>query len=215
MKDHLIKRILVSITGLILCGVGISLFLYSGLGVDPASTFELGLANVLNISYGGASVIVHAVILTAVLFIDKKYINISSVLAIFGIGYTVDFVEKFLYFMEIGNANIPAKLILVVLGLFVMSVGVATYIAADLGISAIDIISEIIHRKTGVQYRIIRITGDVAFVILGYLLGGEVGVGTIIAAVLLGMGIQFVRPYVVKMTEGFIYGMFSEESAKA
>ena len=50
MKTYLGKRTIVSLIGLILCGVGVALFLYSGLGVDPASVFELGIANVLHIS---------------------------------------------------------------------------------------------------------------------------------------------------------------------
>ena len=81
--------------GLILCGVGVALFLYSGLGVDPASVFELGIANVLHISYGTSSALINVIILAVVLIIDRSYVNVSSVLAIFGIGYTADFVRMF------------------------------------------------------------------------------------------------------------------------
>ena len=50
MKEHLVKRTIVSLIGLIFCGIGVALFLYSGWGVDPASVFELGVANVVHIS---------------------------------------------------------------------------------------------------------------------------------------------------------------------
>ena len=98
MKEHLVKRTIVSLIGLIFCGIGVALFLYSGWGVDPASVFELGVANVVHISYGTASALINVIILAIVFVIDKSYINISSVIAIFGIGYTADFVRMFLMF---------------------------------------------------------------------------------------------------------------------
>ena len=166
MKTYLGKRTIVSLIGLILCGMGVALFLYSGLGVDPASVFELGIANVLHISYGTSSALINVIILAVVLIIDRSYVNVSSVLAIFGIGYTADFVRMFLDMMILGDLNLVVKMLLVFLGLMIMAVGIATYIRADLGVGAIDLISEIISRKGNFQYRIVRIVGDISFVVI-------------------------------------------------
>ena len=204
MKRHLGKRTLVSLVGLILCGVGVALFLYSSLGVDPASVFELGIANVLHISYGTSSALINVIILTIVFVIDKTYVNISSVLAIFGIGYTADLVRMFLNMLIPGNLNLVVKILLVFLGLMIMAVGIATYIRADLGVGAIDLISEIISRKGNLQYRSVRIVGDISFVIIGSFLGGTVGLGTIVAAFLTGPAVQFVRPGVHKVVDKMI-----------
>lgn len=204
MKEHLGKRTLVSLIGLILCGVGVALFLYSGLGVDPASVFELGIANVFHISYGTSSALINVVILAIVLIIDKSYVNISSVLAIFGIGYTADFVRMFLDMLHLGELNFIVKILLVFLGLMIMAVGIATYIRADLGVGAIDLISEIISRKGNFQYRIVRVIGDISFVVIGFFLGGTVGIGTVVAAFLTGPAVQFVRPAVHKTVDKII-----------
>ena len=203
MKNQIWKRILTSLVGLILCGVGVSMFLYSGMGVDPASVFELGIAKVFGISYGTSSALINVVILLIVFFIDKSYINISSLIAIFGIGYTADFVRKILSILIQGEPNLILKLVLILIGLFIMSCGIATYIKAELGVGAIDLISEIISRKSKVQYRVVRVIGDVAFVVIGFLLGGTVGVGTVVAAFLTGPTVQLVRPGIEKVLNAF------------
>ncbi|WP_456088874.1 YczE/YyaS/YitT family protein [Oribacterium parvum] len=206
MKNQIWKRILISLVGLILCGIGVAMFLYSGMGVDPASVFELGIGRVSGISYGTSSALINVIILLIVFFIDKSFINISSVIAIFGIGYTADFVRKILSFLVQGEIHLFLKLVLILVGLFIMSCGIATYIKADLGVGAIDLISEIISRKTKVQYRLVRVIGDTAFVVIGYFLGGTVGVGTVVAAFLTGPTVQLVRPGIERILEIFLKG---------
>ena len=206
MKNQIWKRILISLVGLILCGIGVAMFLYSGMGVDPASVFELGIGRVSGISYGTSSALINVIILLIVFFIDKSFINISSVIAIFGIGYTADFVRKILTILVQGEIHLFLKLVLILVGLFIMSCGIATYIKADLGVGAIDLISEIISRKTKVQYRLVRVIGDTAFVVIGYILGGTVGVGTVVAAFLTGPTVQLVRPGIERILEIFLKG---------
>ena len=206
MKNQMWKRIIISLVGLILCGIGVAMFLYSGMGVDPASVFELGIGRVFGISYGTSSALINVIILLIVFFIDKSFINISSVIAIFGIGYTADFVRKILTILVQGEIHLLLKLVVILVGLFIMSCGIATYIKADLGVGAIDLISEIISRKTKVQYRLVRVIGDTAFVVIGYILGGTVGVGTVVAAFLTGPTVQLVRPSIERILDIFLQG---------
>lgn len=204
MKNNIIKRSLVSLVGLILCGIGVSMFLYTGMGVDPASVFELGIANVLHVSYGTSSAIINIVILAIVFVIDRSYINISSIIAIFGIGYTADFVKMVLRYTLPGELNLFIKLFMLMVGLLIMAIGIAVYIRADLGVGAIDLISEIISRKGGFQYRLVRVIGDISFVVIGFFLGGTVGVGTVVAAFMTGPAVQFVRPKAEKIVDKFV-----------
>lgn len=200
----LAKKLIVAITGLIICGIGVGIFLYSGLGVDPASVFELGIAKVFNITYGTSAALINVVILLIVLVVDKSYISISSLLAIFGIGYTADFVNLLLGLFLKGTLPMLIRLVMVFIGLFIMSVGIATYICGDLGVGAIDLISEIISNKLHIAYRIVRVSVDVALVALGFVLGGTVGIGTVIAAVLTGPVVQLVRPHICRMADSFL-----------
>lgn len=203
-KSNLGIRIIFAVLGLVTAGVGISLFLYTGYGVDPASVFELGIGNVFHISYGTSAAIINVIILAIVFFIDKSYINISSFLAIFGIGYTADGCRYLLDLFIKTELHPAVKLVFVLAGLVIMALGVAIYIHADLGVGAIDLISEIISNKSGLSYRYVRMGGDIAFVAVGYFLGGAVGIGTVAAAFLLGPAVQFVRPSVHKFMDRFI-----------
>lgn len=200
-KNNLFQKILVAIIGLMISGVGVGIFLYSQLGVDPASVLELGLGNVFHVSYGTASALTNIVILVVVFVVDKTYINLSSLLAIFGIGYTADFMKFILGSVIKGELNLFVRIIMILIGCVIMAIGIATYIRADLGVGAIDLVSEIISNKLKFSYRIIRVVCDITFVVVGYLLGGTVGVGTVVAAFMTGPAVQFVRPHVYKVTD--------------
>lgn len=200
-KDHLMLRILVAIIGLMISGVGVGIFLYSQLGVDPASVLELGLGNVFHVSYGTASALTNVVILVIVFFADKSYINLSSLLAIFGIGYTADFTSFVLDGLIKGELGLIVRIIMILVGCLIMAVGIATYIRADLGVGAIDLVSEIISARLGRSYRVVRVVGDISFVVVGFFLGGTVGIGTVVAAFMTGPAVQFVRPYVYQVTD--------------
>lgn len=200
-KKKLLVQIVVAIAGLMISGVGVGIFLYSQLGVDPASVLELGLGNVFHVSYGTASALTNVVILAIVFLVDKSYINISSLLAIFGIGYTADFTKFVLDSVIQGELNLVVRIIMILAGCLIMAVGIATYIRADLGVGAIDLVSEIISNKGKFTYRIVRVVCDVTFVVVGFFLGGTVGVGTVVAAFMTGPAVQFVRPYVYRVTD--------------
>lgn len=200
-QKKLLLQILVAIAGLMICGVGVGIFLYSQLGVDPASVLQLGLGNVFHVSYGTASALSNIVILFIVFIVDKSYINLSSLLAIFGIGYTADFISFLLDFFIKGELGLVIRILMILVGCLIMAVGIATYISAGLGVGAIDMVSEVISDKLNFSYRIVRVVCDITFVVVGYLLGGIVGVGTVVAAFMTGPAVQFVRPYVYKVTD--------------
>ncbi|MDD2971295.1 MAG: DUF6198 family protein [Lachnospiraceae bacterium] len=203
-KKNLLRQIVLAIIGLMISGVGVGIFLYSQLGVDPASVLELGFGNILHVSYGTASALTNVIILIIVFIVDKSYINLSSLLAIFGIGYTADFVSFVMDTLIKGELNLFIRIVMILIGCLIMAVGIATYIRAELGVGAIDMVSEVISDKLKFSYRIVRVTCDISFVVVGFALGGVVGVGTIVAAFMTGPAVQFVRPYVYKVTDKFL-----------
>lgn len=192
-REKLILRIFLSIIGMFILGTGVSIIIKSNLGVDPASTLQLGLVNILGFSYGTCAMIYNIIILSIIFFIDKKYINISSVLAIFVIGYTVDFMLHLMSGVAIEEMAIITRITLLLIGAFICSFGVTIYILSDLGIGATDCVAEIISDKLDKPYRIVRMFSDLLFVVIGYFLGGPVGIGTIILAIIVGPFIQISR----------------------
>lgn len=210
MENKLIQRIIITAIGLTTCGMGIGLFLFSNLGVDPASVFQLGIANQLKINYGTASAAMNIIIIVFMIFIDKRYINIATVMAIFLIGYTADFTNTILHSLVSSNLSFALQIIFSIVGCLVMAIGIPMYTGPGLGVGAIDLLSEIITDRLHVQYRFVRITMDAFFVIVGYLLGGVFGIGTIIAVVLTGPIVQVTRPYINNLIN-YILGGSNEQ----
>lgn len=192
-KIKISLKILLSIIGLFILGIGVSFTLQSNLGTDPASTLELGMSNIFNISYGTAAAIYNVVLLSIIFFFDKKYINISSVLAIFVIGYTAEITNFLLTPLNISNTPYIIRIISCIFGCFIISIGVTIYIFSGLGVGATDCIAEIISDKTKISYKVVRIISDLLLVLFGYLIGGTVGIGTIIIALFTGYFVSLSR----------------------
>jgi len=194
INNELPKRLFIVTLGLLLCGIGIGILLFSNLGVDPGSVFIMGISKVFSISYGLASALVNGSILILVFFVDKKYINIASVMAMIMIGFTADYTNMFI------STFIPTefiiRFILIFVGCVILSLGIATYLSGDLGGGAIDLVGVIISDKKKFPYNYVRIAVDVLFLAVGFLLGGKVGVATIVLALLTGPLIQFFKKYV-------------------
>lgn len=207
MKDgKLCARLAVSLLGLALCGAGVGLMIFSRLGCDPASAFELGLSRCLNLSFGATVAIVNSVILIVVFLIDRSYINISSLLAMFLIGYTADGVLFLLAILRVPD-SFPVRLFLLLLSTLVVSFGICVYTSAKLGVGAIDLISHLLHDKARLPYGLIRVVTDLLMLMLGWLAGAapgsDIGLGTVLSALLLGPLIQWMRPPVTRTLSRF------------
>ncbi|MDO4566891.1 MAG: hypothetical protein Q4B42_06120, partial [Oscillospiraceae bacterium] len=155
--------------GLTLSGIGVGVFLFSSLGIDPASCFETGVSLLCNISFGSAAALINLIILTVIFFIDKSYINISSLLAIFLIGYVADGVRCALEALFLSGLGLVWRIVFILIGSAVMAIGVGAYTTPRLGVGAIDLVSQIISDKLHLTYRWVRVAGDVLFVVLGWL----------------------------------------------
>ena len=101
-------------------------------------------------------------------------------------------------------------MLIVVLGVFIIAAGISLVSGSDVGVAPNDIVPFIIQDKTKVQYKYIRIALDATFLIVGFLIGGTVGVGTIIAMLAMGPFIQFCLPHGKKVVD-LIVGSNKEE----
>lgn len=201
MEKSYINKFIRLILGFIVLGMGVGLMLFTNLGVDPASVLSTGVAKQFNTSFGMGNGLVNIVILAVIFFVDKSYINIASILSMFIMGPFVDITMKglnSLAFMKVLVSNFYISLLLVVLASFIMSVGLNLYSSAKLGFGAIDILSEILTDRIGVNYKYIRTAMDVLVVIIGYLLGGSFGLGTIIVSLTFGFMVSLTRDYIEK-----------------
>lgn len=181
------------ILGLIIIGLGAALFLYSRLGADPNSVFIEGLSLRLKISYGTSSLICNGLLAILVYFLNRSYINLATVGAVFINGYVADFFLYVFRSLNLNNTFFPLQLLYSLLSLFILSFGIFIYIKQRLGIGAFDAIPEILSDRTGFSFGTTRRAMDIIALTAGILLGGRFGVGTIILSLGTGPMVDFYR----------------------
>ena len=192
-----VKRIAMSLFGVIICAISVGIFKIAALGVDPFQSFMAGLDAFIPIDFGTLYVIANAVLLVFALVFDRHYIGIATFINLFLLGYITQFTYDFLQTVIV-DPSMPVRVICLVVGVVIICFGSAFYMTADLGVSTYDAIALIICNtwKKG-KFQYVRIITDVVCVVLGCILflmaGGSVamiptiaGVGTIITAFFMG-----------------------------
>ena len=201
-KKNLVKRILMSLFGVIICAISVGIFKFAALGVDPFQSFMAGLDALVPIKFGTLYVIANAVLFIFMLIFDRHYIGIATFINLFLLGYITQFTYEFLQTIIV-DPSLPVRIVCLVVGVVIICFGSAFYMTADLGVSTYDAVALIIvntWHKGKFQY--VRIITDLVCVILGVglflLSGGAVraiitiaGAGTIITAFFMGPLIEF------------------------
>lgn len=197
---QLVKRICMTLFGVIICAISVGFFKVAAFGVDPFQSLMAGLDKMIPIDFGTLYVIVNAVLLLFALFADRHYIGIATFINLFLLGYITDFTHKTLLLNIVDTSsldpalaseflaaptsvnpaglNIPMwlRIAFIVGAIIVICFGSALYMTADLGVSTYDAVALVITNtwKIG-KFQYIRIITDVICVVLGaviFLLGG-------------------------------------------
>lgn len=178
----IIKRNIIVILGSIIMGIGVALAVKGGQGADPLSVFWEGLSRTFNITIGNANLLVSLVMLIAAIILDYKQLNIGTILNPLFLSGTADLI--------INQIATPDTFILQLLqslmGVTLMGIGVGLYASANIGKGVYDAIVFSLVDKTKVKIQYIRNVFDAIFFLAGFLLGGSVGLVTLIAVLLIG-----------------------------
>lgn len=208
------KRILMSVFGVVVCGISVGFFKRAAFGVDPFQSLMSGLDALLPISFGTLYVIVNFLLLLFSFAADRHYIGLATFINLFLLGYIVQFSYDFLlnYFPDL---QLAGRFLCLVIGIVMLCLASSFYFVADLGVSTYDAVSLIIANtwKVG-KFRYCRIISDLVCVVLGavlYLLSGGnfvgltamIGIGTIITAFFMGPLIEYFNVHVARP---FLYG---------
>lgn len=187
MKDILCKLIKV-IIGLFLFALGIVMTINANLGVAPWDVFHMGLNKTIGISMGMASIIVALFIILLDIALGQK-IGWATVLNMLLIGTFMD-VLMINNLVPQFNSFIPS-LIMLLLGILVQGYGCWIYMSGELGAGPRDGLMVVLTKRTGKSVRVVKSFIEVAVTIIGYILGGSVGIGTLILALIGGQAFQF------------------------
>lgn len=181
-----IKRLLILVLGLTIAHLGVTLFLLSNLGSDPFNVLIQGIANILPLSHGTCHQIICFLILGILLFAARSYIKAGTFICMFFGGPIIDFFSWLLGGFINGSSSIIIRFVSLILGCFILAFGMTIVIKSDAGTGPNDLVGVVISDKLHKPFGIIRVIVDFSFVIIGVLLGGIFGVGTIVCAFLIG-----------------------------
>jgi uncharacterized membrane protein YczE len=162
-------------------GVSMALMVRASLGVMPWDVLHQGLARQLGWSLGVATVVVGGVVLLAWIPLRERP-GLGTVSNIVVIGVAVDAALAVLT----SPADLPARLAFAAAGIGLNGAATAAYIGVQLGPGPRDGLMTGLVRRTGGSVRIIRTGIEVAVVAIGWLLGGTLGVVTVLYAVSIG-----------------------------
>ena len=171
--------------GLIIFGIGTYLTIQANIGVSPWDTFSLGLAGTLHILYGNASIIISVTVVLIDLLMKEK-IGIGTLLDAVLVGKTVDLMN---YLNIVPEIETPlASYVIFIAGIFIMASSQFLYMRAGLCCGPRDTLQiGLARRIPRLGVGTVNICIQTVVLIAGYLLGGPVGPGTVIAA--FGIGI--------------------------
>jgi uncharacterized protein len=188
--SDIVKDITIIVLGLMISSFGIAVFYAAEMGSSPMATFCDGVHNILGISYGLANMLVNAILLVVLFFLDRKYINIGTVLCVFAIGPFINLFTSMLIGFGLAHVQYVLRVLCTVAGTALMGLGLGLYVAVDRGLGALEGFVKILCAKNGFSYAKAKILQDVVLVAGGIALNAKWGIGTVIAIVLTGPAFQ-------------------------
>lgn len=180
------KRLLILFVGLIIAHLGVTLFLLSNLGSDPFNVLIQGISNLLPLTHGTCHQIICFLIVGLLLLLAKSYIKTGTFICMFFGGPIIDFFSWILGGIINNSSPMIIRYLSLLLGCFILAFGMTIVIKSQAGTGPNDLVGVVISDKTHKPFGICRVIVDFSFVIIGILLGGVFGIGTIVCAFLIG-----------------------------
>ena len=213
-SEHYIVRFIVYIIGLFIMTLGVSMSVKSDIGVSPVSSIPYTITCIFGLEMGKATILFHIFLVIIQIFILRKEFNAKNLLqVVVGVlfGYFTTFSNYLFTYLPTPN-NIFIRLILMIVSTLFIAVGIFFYLPADIVPLAGEGAMKAISDKTGVVFSRVKIGFDLTMVLISLISClvalhrlGSVGVGTIIAAVLVGINLGIVTKLFGKQRDKLLY----------
>lgn len=185
MKKKIYQIILV-IIGTAVAAYGMDLAIHAGFGSATLAVLWQGLSKQLNITLGQASLIVAVLMIVFCLLYDKKQINIGTIIYQVVYSACIDLFKPILIYSECRVINVA----LMLFGICVFAFGSALYSVANFGRGSYEALTFSFVDKKGWSIQCVRIVLDISCVVVGFMLGGKIGICTIATILLSGVILQ-------------------------
>ena len=193
-------RVVLLLIGLWIAHLGVPLFLQTNLGSDPFNVFVQGLFRAIpwpewaGMTHGRVHLLVSLLIMVVLLVVDRSYVGIGTVLCMALGGPIIDVYT--LWLAPFLNEKLPlaVRVPMLAVGCVILAFGMTIVIRSQAGTGPNDLVAVVLSDKSGKPFGPVRIGVDLTFALVGFALGGVVGIGTIICAFLVGPAAQLFFP---------------------
>ena len=190
-----IQRYLILFIGLIIFGLGESLLVLSTLGNSPWVVFAEGVSIYTNLNIGETTFLTSLVVLLFWIPLKQKP-GFGTLMNIVGIATALEIGLRIFPYQD----KLTFQLLFIFLGIGLVGTGSALYITCGLGTGPRDGLMTGLHYKTGVRVGRVRLGIEVVVLTLGALLGGTLGIGTALFALLIGQSVAVALGVVDRLT---------------
>ena len=195
-KTNICKRLIIYIIGLFIMTVGVSISVKSNLGVSPVSSIPYTITCVWGIEMGKATILFHTALVLLQIVLLRKNFKIKNLLQVaVGIvfGYFTTFCNWCAAFLPIPD-NVAIRVLMLLVSVVLIAVGIFFYMPSDImplaGEGAMQAVTDI----SGIPFSKVKVEFDCSMVIVSLITClvalhsfGSVGIGTVIAAVFVGI----------------------------
>jgi len=185
-SGSLVRRATLLVAGSVVATICYAITIRADLGLGPLFVLQAGVARHVGIAIGTSVMVVGFALVLVALALRSPLGPGTLVLPVLG-GLTLDALLPHVPTIH----GWPLRMASVVVATWIMALGGAMMIRASVGVSAYDAVMLGLRRALGRPLAPIRIAMEATVLLAGWLLGGPVGVGTVITGLLIGPGIQF------------------------
>jgi uncharacterized membrane protein YczE len=185
LSRSMLPRLPGLLAGLVAYGLGIALMVQAGLGLGPWEAFNQGIGRITGQEIGTISIVLGLPILLLWWPLGEKP-GIGTLLNVVLIGTSTN-----LGIAVIPTAaGVPAQIVMMLAGVLTIGIGSGLYLGADLGPGPRDGLMTGLHHRFGWSIRSARTLVELSVLVAGYLLGGTIGIGTVVFALAIGPLVQ-------------------------
>lgn len=187
MKNSTFRNYLIMILSALIIGGGVGFVVYGALGADSMTTFENGLSVSLGMKLSLAALLANTLFIVLLFLMDRSRVSIDTLLCPLFISAGVQ-----LFLMVIPEVSaLPMRVLYMLIGMTVVGIGIGIGALSKTGSNPYDGFVMAFAEKIGRSYRIMRPICDSCLLVVGILLKGSWGIGTIIAILFQGAIAQF------------------------
>lgn len=185
------NKVLFYLSGIFIACFGVSLIIKSDLGAGPWDAFFVGMVDKIGLTIGTWVAIAQVVFLIINSILLKKRPQIESAVTIIIWSLVIDFYMEFLLkSVDFTESTIILKSIVFILGVGIVSIGIATYITSTLPTMPYDGTMLAVSERFGLKLNVTRTILEGFGLVSAFIASGPIGLGTVAIVILIGPFIQ-------------------------